>query len=193
MLTILVLPAALVWALGLIVMYVVGRFAGRDRRVTPGHHRHGLDARRLSFRLDRAVPHLADVLAEQHATENRGLARLEEGAAHREHRTRRGSRSRPRDDDLLRLSKVSDMRWLRRRSEQASPEQVKPEESIEVGGDRIVFWKAKSEEVEGEIYGPVWIADANDPDVTLEEHGEWLSYEQAEKFAQKRGLPLEET
>ena len=47
--------------------------------------------------------------------------------------------------------------------------------------------------MEGEIYGPVWIADANDPDVTLEEHGEWLSYEQAEEFAQKRGLPLEET
>ena len=85
------------------------------------------------------------------------------------------------------------MRWFRRRSEQGSPSRDEPEESIEVGGDRIVFWKAKSEEVDGEIYGPVWIADANDPDVTLEEHGEWLSYEQAEQFAQKRGLPLEET
>ena len=49
------------------------------------------------------------------------------------------------------------------------------EEPIEVGWDRIVFWKAKSEEVEGEIYGPVWIADANDPDVTLEERAEWVT------------------
>jgi len=85
------------------------------------------------------------------------------------------------------------MRWFRRRSEEASLSRDEPEESIEVGGDRIVFWKAKSEEVKGEIYGPVWIADANDPDVTLEEHDEWLSYEQAEEFAKKRGLPLEET
>jgi len=85
------------------------------------------------------------------------------------------------------------MRWFRRRSEEASLSRDEPEESIEVGGDRIVFWKAKSEEVKGEIYGPVWIADANDPDVTLEEHDEWLSYEQAEEFAKKRGLTLEET
>ena len=85
------------------------------------------------------------------------------------------------------------MRWFRRRSEEASLSRDEPEESIEVGGDRIVFWKAKSEEVKGEIYGPVWIADANDPDVTLEEHDEWLSYEQAEEFAKKRGLTFEET
>ena len=85
------------------------------------------------------------------------------------------------------------MRWFRRRSEEALLSRDEPEESIEVGGDRIVFWKAKSEEVKGEIYGPVWIADANEPDVTLEEHDEWLSYEQAEEFAKKRGLPLEET
>ena len=65
-------------------------------------------------------------------------------------------------------------------------------EPIEVGGDRIVFWKAKSEEVEGEIYGPVWIADASDPDVTLEEHKEWVTWDQAEDFARKRGLPLED-
>jgi len=85
------------------------------------------------------------------------------------------------------------MRWFRRRSEEASLSRDEPEESIEVGGDRIVFWKAKSEEVKGEIYGPVWIADANEPDVTLEEHDEWLSYEQAEEFAKKRGLTFEET
>jgi hypothetical protein len=36
-----------------------------------------------------------------------------------------------------------------------------------VGGNRIVFWKAK-EQVDSDHYGPVWIADANDPDVTLE-------------------------
>jgi hypothetical protein len=90
-----------------------------------------------------------------------------------------------------RLTKVSVMPWFRRR-EHGSRSQDDPEESIEVGGDRIVFWKAKSEEVEGEIYGPIWIADANDPDVTLEEHDEWLSWEQAQEFAQKRGLPFDE-
>lgn len=85
------------------------------------------------------------------------------------------------------------MRWLRRRGDSApSTSQDEPEESLEVGGDRIVFWKAKSEMVDDEIYGPVWIADANDPDVTLEEVDEWLTFEQAEEFARKRHLPLEE-
>ena len=87
----------------------------------------------------------------------------------------------------------SAMRWLRRRGESApSTSQDEPEESLEVGGDRIVFWKAKSEMVDDEIYGPVWIADASDPNVMLEEHGEWLTWEQAEEFARKRGLPLED-
>lgn len=85
------------------------------------------------------------------------------------------------------------MPWFRRRSEHApSRGQDEPEESLEVGGDRIVFWKAKSEMIDDEIYGPVWIADAKDPNVTLEEHDEWLTWEQAEGFAQKRGLPIED-
>jgi len=65
-------------------------------------------------------------------------------------------------------------------------------EPVDIGGDRLVFWKAKSEGVEGEIYGPVWIADANNIDLTLEEHPEWVTCGQAEGFARKRGLPLEE-
>ena len=65
-------------------------------------------------------------------------------------------------------------------------------EPVDIGGDRLVFWKAKSEEVEGEIYGPVWIADAKEIDLTLEEHPECVTYDQAEEFARKRGLPLEE-
>lgn len=85
------------------------------------------------------------------------------------------------------------MRWFRRRGEHApSRSQDEPVEPIEVGGDRIVFWKAKSEMVDDEIYGPVWIADANDPNVTLEEHDQWLTWEQAEEFARKRGLPIED-
>jgi hypothetical protein len=71
-------------------------------------------------------------------------------------------------------------------------ESEEPEEPIEVGGDRIVFWKAKSEEVEGEIHGPVWIADATDPDVTLEEPTEWVTWEQAQEFARKRELSFDE-
>lgn len=66
------------------------------------------------------------------------------------------------------------MRWLSRRNRRpSSSDRDKPEESFEVGGDRIVFWKAK-EQVDGEDYGPVWIADANDPDVTLEEPDLWV-------------------
>jgi hypothetical protein len=87
----------------------------------------------------------------------------------------------------------SAMRWLRRRGESApSTGQDEPEAPLEVGGDRIVFWKAKSEMVDDEIYGPVWIADANDPDVTLEEFDEWLTFEQAQEVARKRDLPLDE-
>jgi hypothetical protein len=82
------------------------------------------------------------------------------------------------------------MRWFRRRGAPPSPSQ--DEQPIVVGGDRLVFWKAKSEEVDAEIYGPVWIADANDPDVTLEEPDEWLTWEQAQEFARKRALPFEE-
>ena len=85
------------------------------------------------------------------------------------------------------------MGWFRRRSKPAiSGGEAEAEQFYEVGGERIVFWKAKSEMVDDEIYGPVWIADASDPNVMLEEHGEWLTWEQAEEFARKRGLPLED-
>jgi hypothetical protein len=85
------------------------------------------------------------------------------------------------------------MRWFRRRSEQAPPLGVdEPEESIEVGGDRIVFWKSKEQDEDGTDYGPVWIADANDPNVRLEEPDLWLTWEQAEEFARRRELPIED-
>jgi len=83
------------------------------------------------------------------------------------------------------------MRWFRRRGA-TPPPPGQDEQPIVVGGERLVFWKAKSEEVEGEISGPVWIADANDPDVTLEQHDEWLTWAQAQEFARKRALPFEE-
>ena len=59
-----------------------------------------------------------------------------------------------------------------------------------VGGDRMVFWKAKSEEVDDEIYGPVWIANLEGE--IIEDTGLWLSFEEAEEFARRRELPLEE-
>ena len=72
------------------------------------------------------------------------------------------------------------MGWFRRRrATTPAPDRNEHTESVDVGGDRLVFWKAKSEEVEGEIYGPVWIADANDPNVTLEEHDAWLLQQHA--------------
>ena len=85
------------------------------------------------------------------------------------------------------------MGWFRRRRA-TTPARDRNEhtESVDVGGEKLVFWKGKSEEVEGEIYGPVWIADANDPNVTLEEHDAWLTWEHTEEFARKRGLPIED-
>ncbi len=83
------------------------------------------------------------------------------------------------------------MRWFRRTRHPAAPH-ADADEPIEVGGERIVFRKAKSEEVEGETYGPVWIADANDPNLTLEEPTEWVTWEQAEEFARRRQLPIED-
>ncbi len=38
----------------------------------------------------------------------------------------------------------------------------------------------------------MWIADANDPNVTLDEHDAWLTWEHTEEFARKRGLPIED-
>ena len=84
------------------------------------------------------------------------------------------------------------MRWFRRRGRTgSSPTRAESEEPFEVGGDRIVFWKTK-EQVDGVDYGPIWIADATDPNVTLEETDLWLTWEQAEEFARKRGLPIED-
>jgi hypothetical protein len=85
------------------------------------------------------------------------------------------------------------MRWFGRRGKRpSSPGPDEPEERLEVGGDRIVFWKSKEQDEDGTDYGPVWIADANDPNVRLEEPDLWLTWEQAEEFARKRGLPLED-
>jgi hypothetical protein len=64
-----------------------------------------------------------------------------------------------------------------------------PDRIVEVGSDRAVFWKAK-EQIDGVDYGPVWIADANDP--IFDEPEAWLSWEEAEEFARERGLPLED-
>jgi hypothetical protein len=61
----------------------------------------------------------------------------------------------------------------------------------EVGGDRIVFWKTE-EQVDDTDDGPVWIANANDTDETLEDPGLWLSWEEAEEFARRRQLPPED-
>ena len=83
------------------------------------------------------------------------------------------------------------MRWFRRRDESAPPRDVDTEVDPEVGGERIVFWKT-TEQVDDVDYGPVWIADGNDPNVTLEDPGLWLTWEEAEEFVRRHGLPLED-
>lgn len=83
------------------------------------------------------------------------------------------------------------MGWFGRRRGQVPHREVDTEENPAVGGERIVFWKTK-EQVDDVDYGPVWIANANDPDETLEDPGLWLTWEEAEEFARKRGLPLED-
>jgi len=83
------------------------------------------------------------------------------------------------------------MGWLRRRREQVPPRPVDTEEHPEVGGERIVLWKTK-EQIDDVDYGPVWIADANDPNKALEDPEIWLTWEEAEEFARRRGLPLED-
>lgn len=84
------------------------------------------------------------------------------------------------------------MGWLsRRRKAQPPPRVVDTEESPEIGGERIVFWKTK-EQIDGVDYGPVWIAEANDPNVRLEDTDLWLTWDEAEEFARRRGLPIED-
>jgi len=79
--------------------------------------------------------------------------------------------------------------WLRRRKEQAQQRAVDSEENPEVGGDRMVVWKTR-EQIDDVDYGPVWIATLDGE--ILEDPGLWLTYEEAEEFAGRRGLALEE-
>ena len=83
------------------------------------------------------------------------------------------------------------MGWFRNRREQQPPRPVDTETDPQVGGERIVFWKTK-EQIDDVDYGPIWIADANDPDETLEDPELWLTWEEAEEFARRRRLPLED-
>jgi hypothetical protein len=83
------------------------------------------------------------------------------------------------------------MRWFGHRRRAATSDEVAPPEEIELSSDRMVLWKSK-EQVDGEDYGPVWIVDANDPNVTLEEPDEWLSWDEAQQFARARGMRLED-
>ena len=63
------------------------------------------------------------------------------------------------------------------------------EENPEVGGDRMVFWKTK-EQIDDVDYGPVWIANADGE--IIEDPELWLTWEEAEEFARRRELPLED-
>ena len=80
------------------------------------------------------------------------------------------------------------MGWFKRRAE-VHPRPLDTEEDPEVGGDRMVFWKTK-EQVDDVDYGPVWIA--NPDGEIIEDPQLWLTWEEAEEFARRRGLPLED-
>jgi hypothetical protein len=78
-----------------------------------------------------------------------------------------------------------------RRRRQEPPRELDTEESPTPGGERIVFWKTK-EQVDDVDYGPVWIVAASDPSEVLEDPGLWLTWDEAEAFARRRGLPIED-
>ena len=83
------------------------------------------------------------------------------------------------------------MGWFRRQRPQLPSRPVDEETDPQLGGERIVFWKTK-EQIDDVDYGPIWIANANDPNETLEDPELWLTWEEAEEFARRRGLPLED-
>jgi hypothetical protein len=80
------------------------------------------------------------------------------------------------------------MGWFRRRAE-VFPRPLDTEEDPEVGGDRMVFWKTK-EQIDDVDYGPVWIANLDGE--IIEDPELWLTWEEAEEFARRRELPLED-
>jgi hypothetical protein len=79
--------------------------------------------------------------------------------------------------------------WFRRHKAEDPPRPLDTEEDPEVGGDRMVFWKTK-EQVADVDYGPVWIANLDGE--IIEDPELWLTWEEAEEFARRRGLPLED-
>jgi hypothetical protein len=79
--------------------------------------------------------------------------------------------------------------WFRRRKVEVPPRPLDTEEDPEVGGDRMVFWKTK-EQIDDVDYGPVWIANLDGE--IIEDPELWLTWEEAEEFARRRGLPLED-
>ena len=80
------------------------------------------------------------------------------------------------------------MGWFRRRA-QVPPRPLDAEEDPEVGGDRMVFWKTK-EQIDDVDYGPAWVASLDGK--IIEDSELWLTWEEAEEFARRRGLPLED-
>jgi hypothetical protein len=78
---------------------------------------------------------------------------------------------------------------FRRRKAQVPQRPLDTEEDPEVGGDRMVFWKTE-EQIDDVDYGPVWIANLDGE--IIEDTGLWLTWEEAEEFARRRELPLED-
>jgi hypothetical protein len=81
------------------------------------------------------------------------------------------------------------MSWFRRQKSEVPPRPLDTEENPEVGGDRMVFWKTE-EQIDDVDYGPVWIANLEGE--IIEDTGLWLTWEEAEQFARRRGLPIED-
>ena len=81
------------------------------------------------------------------------------------------------------------MGWFGRRKTNVPPRPLDTEENPEVGGDRMVFWKTK-EQVDDVDYGPVWIANLDGE--IIEDPELWVTWEEAEEFARRRELPLED-
>ena len=66
-----------------------------------------------------------------------------------------------------------------------------PTEPTIAPSSKLVIWKTRTQ-VDGTDLGPVWIVDSGNPSVVHETVDEWMSWASALRFAESRGLKIEQ-